>query len=1260
MQFVENGPDVPETLLQAHEDGRVVFFCGAGISYPAKLPDFKGLVTKIYESLNTDQSDIEQQAFERGQYDATLDLLERRIPGNRTALRKALAKNLEPNLRLKGATDTHKALLQLGRDRQGNTRLVTTNFDRVFERINKRNPEKTQTYAAPLLPIPKKSRWDGLVYLHGLLPEKSDPDALNKLVLTSGDFGLAYLTERWAARFVGELFRNYIVCFVGYSINDPVLRYMMDALAADRMLGETTHHSYAFGSFSAGDKQGQLLEWEAKGVSPILYEVPQGSHDHSLLHDTLASWAETYRDGVQAKEGLVAAYAMSRPLASTEEDDFVGRMLWALTHSTGLPAKRFAELDPVPTLDWLEPLSDKTFGHSDLRRFGVASNTEPDDKLQFSITQRPWPYRIAPKMALVSTEHQEGQLDAVMYQLARWLVRHLGDPALLLWFVKQGDHLHNQVRWLIEHRLSELADIEQRGDNRELERIRASARKAIPSEPMRAAWNFLLTSRLKFSIHHRDLYRWKDELKRRGLTPLLRLELRDILSPKIAINRLARTEDVSESDVTRLRELFDWDLVLASEYTISLLPEMLEAESFRVVLPDLLIEFQQLLSDALALCSEAGEAEYLHDRSTWDLPSISPHWQNRDFQDWVALVHLLRESWIETSKNNPLGAREIASNWFGHSFPVFKRIALFAATHSAVFRDNPWVGWLSVDEAWWLWSVETKREVLRLFVLRGANLPQEDLAVLEGHILVGPPKEMFREDLADAEFARHSERMVWLHLAKLISGGVTLGIDAASRFKAISSRYPDWKLSDDERDEFSVWMSGTGDPGYESSKEVVNAPTEILELRDWLKRPVPDEFMYEDNWRSLCQDKYSLAAEALSALAEEGFWPIERWREALQTWRDEKWAQESWEQLGSIIKSMPEDIFSELSRNISDWIDQVAQKGIEDEELFLEVCDHLFCIDYGNIDQSDQTISSAINHPIGITTGALLKYWGQKDLRDGQKLHGEIRRIFTKLCERQDVHYRLGRIILSSRVVTLFRVDPDWTKANFLPSYSWDRSPAEALAVWAGFLWSPRMYSPLFEHITREFLETAEHFVELGETGRQYASVLAYAALDRGHVFSSEELREAVKKLPAEGLKVFAKSLAQAQESAGDQREQYWQNRVRPVWTNIWPKNVGLISSELSNDLARLVIAAGDSMPDALELILPWLKPIEHSGFVVNKLDESGLCIKYPKKSLTLLHAIVSNPGWHADSFRSCLDGIAFEWEGASNDHRYTGLREAL
>ncbi len=50
MQFIKNGPDIPEELLEAQEEGRVVFFCGAGISYPAGLPGFGGLVNKIYDN----------------------------------------------------------------------------------------------------------------------------------------------------------------------------------------------------------------------------------------------------------------------------------------------------------------------------------------------------------------------------------------------------------------------------------------------------------------------------------------------------------------------------------------------------------------------------------------------------------------------------------------------------------------------------------------------------------------------------------------------------------------------------------------------------------------------------------------------------------------------------------------------------------------------------------------------------------------------------------------------------------------------------------------------------------------------------------------------------------------------------------------------------------------------------------------------------------------------------------------------------------
>jgi len=204
---------------------------------------------------------------------------------------------------------------------------------------------------------------DGLVYLHGLLPATATAGDLDRLVVSSGDFGLAYLTERWAARFVSELFRNFTVCFVGYSINDPVLRYMMDALAADRLLGESPPEMFAFGSYSRGKEVDRASEWKAKNVTPILYREHQ---HHAYLHKTLRAWANTYRDGVRGKERIVVECAIARPLASTKQDDFVGRMLWALSDPGGLPAKRFAELDPVPSLDWLEPLSQELYRHADL------------------------------------------------------------------------------------------------------------------------------------------------------------------------------------------------------------------------------------------------------------------------------------------------------------------------------------------------------------------------------------------------------------------------------------------------------------------------------------------------------------------------------------------------------------------------------------------------------------------------------------------------------------------------------------------------------------------------------------------------------------------------------------------------------------------------------------------------------------------------------------------------------------------------------
>ena len=79
MQFIPHGPDIPNDMLQAPEEGRLVFFCGAGISKPAGLPDFSQLVTEICGRIGTHLQELEKNAFDDKHYDRALMLLERRL-----------------------------------------------------------------------------------------------------------------------------------------------------------------------------------------------------------------------------------------------------------------------------------------------------------------------------------------------------------------------------------------------------------------------------------------------------------------------------------------------------------------------------------------------------------------------------------------------------------------------------------------------------------------------------------------------------------------------------------------------------------------------------------------------------------------------------------------------------------------------------------------------------------------------------------------------------------------------------------------------------------------------------------------------------------------------------------------------------------------------------------------------------------------------------------------------------------------------------
>lgn len=1269
MQFITHGPDIPNPLLQAHEEGRVVFFCGAGVSYPAGLPGFKGLVEQIYRLNGTVLSDIEREAFERGQFDATLDLLERRLPGQRLAVRRKLAEALKPKLRRKGAIETQAALLRLARCREGALRLVTTNFDRIFHIAAKRTGQAFQAYAAPMLPIPKNSRWDGLVYLHGLLPDKTDDTALNRLVVTSGDFGLAYLTERWAARFVSELFRNYVVCFVGYSINDPVLRYMMDALAADRMLGEVTPEAWALGDCEPGQEKRKTIEWEAKGVVPILYTVPAGSYDYSALHQTLHAWADTYRDGVQGKEAIVVKHALTRPQGSTQQDDFVGRMLWALSDKSGLPAKRFADANPVPPLDWLlDAFSDERFHYSDLPRFRVPPHDEVDAKLRFSLICRPAPYDCAPLMLLVSGGITGSQWDDVMFHLARWLVRHLDDPRLVIWIAQHGGQLHDRWAWMIERELDRLASLEREGKTAELDDIRTQSPKAIPSPMMRILWRLLLSGRVKSPWHDPDLYRWQGRLKREGLTTTLRLELRELLAPKVALKEPIRWgHDQASTDAPkRIRQLVDWEVVLAADHVYATLRD-LATEPWKSALPHLLEDLQQLLRDALDLMRELGEADDRSDRSHWDLPSITPHWQNRGFRDWVRLIELLRDAWLAVRTHVSAHATRVAELWFELPYPTFKRLALFAASHDGCIPPEKWVDWLLADGAWWLWSTDTGREVFRLLVLKGQHLARAAQERLEAAILAGPPREMYRDDLEADHWQELVARAVWLRLAKLNTSGLVLGAPATARLTEIGTAHPLWQLAKNESDEFSHWMSGTGDPDYEDSRDVDIAPRKRQELVRWLTKPMPERRpLYEDTWREVCRSRLFHSLSALCDLAQNNVWPTGRWREALQVWAEEGMVLRSWRYAAPLVQTMPDAVVQEIDHAVTWWMNAASKSISRHEDILVNLCRRVLALPmetssgsrvvrYGV--ETYDPVGSAINHPIGHVTQALINLWFKQNPNDNDLLPVDLKPIFTGLCDVQIDRFRHGRVLLGSQLVAFFRVDRPWTEQHLLPLFDWN-NPIEAKAVWEGFLWSPRLYQPLLTAIKSQLLNSASHYTDLGEHRQQFATFLTYAALGPTEGYRIEEFRSAIGALPQEGLEECAQALLQALEGAADQREDFWKNRAQPFWQQIWPKSRDLATPRIAESLTRLAIAARGEFPAALAAVQDWLHPIDHPDYHVHLLHESGLCGRFPAEALLLLNAVIDQKRWAPQELGKCLDEIAQAAPLLAEDSRFLLLRE--
>ncbi len=1250
MKFVKNGPDIPELLLQAHEEGKVIFFCGSGISRAAGLPDFKNLVKQIFLSLDTKQNPIEKQAFKKYQYDATLDLLERRYSNQRIAVRKTLLQLLQPKATQKSAYATHKALLQLATERSGKVKLVTTNFDRIFQDLILQQKLGIPTFEAPLLPIPKTSHWNGIVYLHGLMPKTAEEQGLNRLVLTSGDFGLAYLVERWAARFVSELFLNYTVCFVGYSIDDPVLRYMMDALAADERRGEKRPKAYAFGSYSSDNQDKILLEWEAKGVIPLLYD---DQDHHKALHATLREWADTYRDGVQARELIVTQHAATLPLTNSRIDFAVGRILWAMTD--GLAAKRFANLSPVPPLEWLQVFEEQLFTFHDLPLFGMPIDPSSANLKSFSFVSRPQSCLHAPKMCLVGTGDVSSEWDDTMFQIAGWLTRHLNDPNLILWLAQQGGQLHKHFSHCIGSKIKHLDRLTKEGNNSELDRIRANAPNAIPDEFMRVLWRLILSGRLRSSNDKMNIFVWLNRFDNDGLTASLRIELREILTPRISLRAPFQLGDVEPhaSGPQNIRELVDWEIVLAGDHLDALLRGPKNESAWKSALPDLLFDFSMLLRDTLDLMRELGGADDHSDLSYIFRPSISDHEQNRGYREWTILIDLIRNAWLASAETDVNAARLVADFWWLGPYPLFKRLAFFAATHEDIIPEQKALDWLLDSDGWWLWSIETQCEAMRLIAKLYPGLKSHNQTKLENAILQGPPRTMFIENMELDRWNNIVDHEIWMRITKLHDSGIKMRSKTRAKFNELSKKHPDWPSTANTKDEFPFRTS--------SSMEwhnFVATPKKRTELIEFLQHDYSNEPWHKDDWQQRCRDNFSTTSCALWTLAKKGKWLDSRWREALQVWAEDKHLKRSWRYMAKILVNAPVSLISSIRHSLAWWLQAQAKTFNGSESLFFILGKRILDLDYSEEDHNDDDpVFSAINHPVGYITEALLRWWYRQPLEKGQGLPDEIKPIFTTLCDTNIKIFRYSRILFASHLTTLFQVDEAWTSENLLPRFDWNCSRSEARYAWIGFLRAPKLLESLMAKLKQPFLATAKHYMQLGQHAEQYAALLTFAAMSRCKAFTLKNLSLAAENMPEAGIRILVQTMTSALEASGEQRQSYFQNRVKTCFKSMWPKTRTVISSGTSEDLALLCVAARENFPEALELVKGWLQTVEYMGFIVTRLQEAGLSEQFPDEALDFLTRLIGETTQcQASELALCLDAMRSKMPSLKKDSRFMKL----
>lgn len=377
--------ELPDEIVAAQEQGRLVIFAGAGVSMgpPSNLPGFGDLAAGIVK--NTTHA-------VRTPYDEFLgDMVNEGIEVHQ------LCRDI---IATPGSVHSpiHVDLMRLFRAKE-RARLVTTNFDPHFSgAAAELGWTGLPVYRAPALPLGHD--FHGIVHLHGAVDDEP-----RRMVLTDVDLGQAYLIDAWASVFLRTLFMEFTVLFVGYKHEDPPMRYLARGLA-----GRRGQQRYAL------TPETEITKWRALGITAVGYPLQPKPDEHGMLLKGVRRWVEITELQPLEIEARVRAIvtAPDSILPNRSETDFLRRCL--VKDETAQYFERWAQ-----GLRWVE--------------------WQHDEKLLK-------PYLTLDYPTQVPEDEEEKNRETARRRIANWVGRQLARETTGrgLWFVEQaGGRLGNIV-----------------------------------------------------------------------------------------------------------------------------------------------------------------------------------------------------------------------------------------------------------------------------------------------------------------------------------------------------------------------------------------------------------------------------------------------------------------------------------------------------------------------------------------------------------------------------------------------------------------------------------------------------------------------------------------------------------------------------------------------------------------------------------------------------------------------------------------------